>query len=636
MDKPSNSAGSDPARQAAPRQGERLDGVMRRLKAQTGPDDPQPKRAPVTPVTVAAAKARRTSTGTKTKAAPKVEPAVAAKVAAPDPVRHPVPDAAPTAPAPAAPRLKAPTLPPLVLGPAKGAPKGVLRLVSVCAAALCVAAIGVGAIGAASGAWIGAEAVDAPDAPATGDAPVEVAALAPALRLDRPAAPAAGRADATPVAAPAPAAARGTARADPTPARPDAVVESAAAPAPLTPEQVSAARIAALPDDAPTGAVMAAQPGLVAPDLAAVLPETPLGTTGPDRAGDILDLAALSPDTSFPGIVYAQTLASAQQALDVPTAPGTDAQPILAAYSPDAAMTPVAGERPAAPLADILAFGPYGAIDALRVNVAAPNGVAAALLDEAAVRIAALGHARPDTGTVGFTISQSHVRYFDPKDREAAERIAAELDAPLRDFTDYGAGAGLVEVWLSGTPLVVDPAPSTPVRTARSTRTRQQTRGEERVPLATALSQLFGGTADVSRNRTRMYEGGGDRQTVTRASVDSRTSGSATQQRRTNTSTRATASTTRPAPSQQGGSLSAGGGSLSQSGGSRGRDVGYSATSSARSAASAAVSAAKSSAKSAAKAAKSAAKAAKSASKGDNGKGRGGGKDKKDKGKSKK
>ncbi|WP_168217536.1 hypothetical protein [Paracoccus liaowanqingii] len=43
----------------------------------------------------------------------------------------------------------------------------------------------------------------------------------------------------------------------------------------------------------------------------------------------------------------------------------------------------------------------------------------------------------PEEAVTPFTIGETHVRYFHPQDRAAAENLAAVLDTVARDFVSF-------------------------------------------------------------------------------------------------------------------------------------------------------------------------------------------------------
>ena len=75
-----------------------------------------------------------------------------------------------------------------------------------------------------------------------------------------------------------------------------------------------------------------------------------------------------------------------------------------------------------------------------------------------------------DPVTVGFTISETHLRYYHAADLEQAADVADRLDLPLRDFTAYRPSprTGLVEIWMSG--RASSSAPSAPAPVAVTVR----------------------------------------------------------------------------------------------------------------------------------------------------------------------
>ena len=54
--------------------------------------------------------------------------------------------------------------------------------------------------------------------------------------------------------------------------------------------------------------------------------------------------------------------------------------------------------------------------------------------------------------TVGFTIGETHLRYYHAVDEPAVMEVAALLDVPIRDFTNYRPSPreGVVEIWMAG------------------------------------------------------------------------------------------------------------------------------------------------------------------------------------------
>lgn len=188
------------------------------------------------------------------------------------------------------------------------------------------------------------------------------------------------------------------------------------------------------PAAAPAEALVTPDP---LPSVRALPPTRPsvgAGTTG---------LAMVA--SADPAIVSAATVAGwtapAPGRLSFPRATEGDTalsrQPLPAAYT---APEPPEANPPAASLLS----GP--------VILHAPAGVADAALAGTVGRLAAAGVPVGEPSRVGFTISESNVRYFHAADAEVAAAIAAEVGARLRDFTSFDPAppAGTIEVWLAG------------------------------------------------------------------------------------------------------------------------------------------------------------------------------------------
>jgi hypothetical protein len=150
-----------------------------------------------------------------------------------------------------------------------------------------------------------------------------------------------------------------------------------------------------------------------------------------DEAGETADADANAPDPQ-PGPV-AQLPAAGVEAPEptdpVDTEAGVPGETAAGEAAPDAA-----------PLA------------AGRVVVHAPRSVAGDVRRDA-VEMLREGHWPVDEPrTSPFTIRETHVRFYHPEDRAAAEVLAAQFSAEARDFTAYSPRpeAGLLEVWLAG------------------------------------------------------------------------------------------------------------------------------------------------------------------------------------------
>lgn len=87
-----------------------------------------------------------------------------------------------------------------------------------------------------------------------------------------------------------------------------------------------------------------------------------------------------------------------------------------------------------------------------RIVVLAPRSVPASARDEAVSALREFGWPAGEPRISPFTISKTHVRFYHPEDRAAAEDLAAMFSAEARDFTDYAQPPerGMLELWLAG------------------------------------------------------------------------------------------------------------------------------------------------------------------------------------------
>ncbi|WP_347312278.1 hypothetical protein [Defluviimonas sp. SAOS-178_SWC] len=161
------------------------------------------------------------------------------------------------------------------------------------------------------------------------------------------------------------------------------------------------------------------------------------------RATDLATLASPDPDVfaavaaaavaGWSGPPLGRLTAPRDAAGDVPLS----AQSLPAAYSaPDLPGTTAS--------AATLFAGP--------VILHAPESVADAALTEIVSQLGAAGVPVGEPTRVGFTVSESNVRYFHFADAEAATAIAEAIGARLRDFTSFDPSppTGTIEVWLAG------------------------------------------------------------------------------------------------------------------------------------------------------------------------------------------
>lgn len=238
-------------------------------------------------------------------------------------------------------------------------------------------------------------------------------------------------------------------------------------PAPL----VSAERVAvAAGPAAPT-----ALPRMVLPDLA-VGAQDPL----PDSA---VRLAAARPVVGSPADRLADLGAPAFTPIvpgRLPDLPGRTA-PALAA-APEAGVVPAPAEPPPAPpvaLPDSAADQPAPDVpltastppagsdwpDVL-VKLLVPVEQSDAASSALAGKVRTAGFALDEPASVDLTIKATHVRFYHPGDRAAAEHLAAKIGGEARDFTNASVRVpdGTIELWMQGG----GPAAAKPVKAAKA------------------------------------------------------------------------------------------------------------------------------------------------------------------------
>ena len=222
----------------------------------------------------------------------------------------------------------------------------------------------------------------------------------------------------------------------------------------VPPGRLPALEAAAMPTP-PQGPLVADLPA--PPDIAAAPTTAPVEASAlADPASDmVIPTAPADPQpTPRPG----GTLAAGAAPVD-PTAPVVPPDPATAATATDpAAQADTAAVAPVEPVvADPAAF---------RLRVSAPTSASAAEVEAVGTVLAGAGFPGVATQRVGFTVSRTHLRYYNPEDAAAAQAIAGRLGVEARDFTGYRPkpAAGTIEVWIAGT---------APGGTARGTRTAQ-------------------------------------------------------------------------------------------------------------------------------------------------------------------
>lgn len=185
------------------------------------------------------------------------------------------------------------------------------------------------------------------------------------------------------------------------------------------------------------------------------LTDTPTADEPADDAIATVDLAredvrAETPVTAVPADVQV-----ADAAADTPTEGATTGA--LAANIPDAAFHPF-GRLPVAEDA------PSAGAALKRIIVLAPKSVSRSSRDQIAAVLIEAGWPAKNPATSPFTISRTHVRYYHPADRKAADELGALLSAEARDFTGASPRppSGVVELWLAGRAPVVKPKRTQP------------------------------------------------------------------------------------------------------------------------------------------------------------------------------
>jgi hypothetical protein len=235
------------------------------------------------------------------------------------------------------------------------------------------------------------------------------------------------------------------------------------APASLVPPHASPALPATLDLTVPDARRLLAAP---APDMAPA--------TAPSPVPSAADFAALElpglPESAAPvGLLAAEQpvwpatdIGLAVPAIPAPPAPvrPESADPALAGPAPaevedERTALTYPGER-VDPQMLVLASAPADQLALIgaqvsRVAVYAPERLDADRRDWAAARLSKTGWQTVET-TTPYTIRETHVRYYHPQDRAAAEQLAMLLETTARDFTSFrpSPDAGYLEVWLGG------------------------------------------------------------------------------------------------------------------------------------------------------------------------------------------
>ena len=131
----------------------------------------------------------------------------------------------------------------------------------------------------------------------------------------------------------------------------------------------------------------------------------------------------------------------------------------------------------------------------MRLAVYVPERLAAERRYQTMTQLSETGWS-PEEASTPFTIGKTHVRYYHPQDRAAAEELAASLNTEARDFVSFTPSPeeGYLELWLGGQGAPPKPKP---VATRRETPAPVQASGAGRgseVPqtaYSTASDRLF-------------------------------------------------------------------------------------------------------------------------------------------------
>ena len=217
-------------------------------------------------------------------------------------------------------------------------------------------------------------------------------------------------------------------------------------------------RPSATAPDTPPGSLPSLQAvALPAAPAGALVADLPAAPVAPAEAAALTDPAVEMGDPAGP-----QPAPRPGTPLAAGAAP---VDPSVAAAPPD----PAAASDPMAPADAVAAAAPVAPVvadpAAFRLRVSAPATASAAEVEAVGTVLAGAGFPGVATQRVGFTVSRTHLRYYNPEDAAAAQAIAGRLGVEARDFTGYRPkpAAGTIEVWIAGT------APGGTARAARST-----------------------------------------------------------------------------------------------------------------------------------------------------------------------
>lgn len=287
-------------------------------------------------------------------------------------------------------------------------------------------------------------AAASPRLPATA-APLPVTPLAPEVL----AAPAVAQPTAAPIPEPA--------VDGPAPAVSEAVPASPAAPA-------TSVELTALPDDVATPPAEAASP----PPLADIAADAPVPATPSPSVPDVAGIALSLPSLAVPpaderaamsgpatSVRPQPRLAAIQGLALVPNAPDST---LDAAAAPPVPLAQPPQEEPAPRVSNTFAN--------VFVRVAVPETVPEAEVGELVSLLQAVGLGDGRFSRVGFTVSETHIRYYREADAETAASLGEILGAEARDHTSFRPSPpeGTLEVFIAGGATSPPPRAASPGR----------------------------------------------------------------------------------------------------------------------------------------------------------------------------
>lgn len=224
---------------------------------------------------------------------------------------------------------------------------------------------------------------------------------------------------------------------------------------PGPPLTVTAAAVLPVPD-LPAGEVAVPRPaGRTTPVTAPVAGS--LTPPGPPRPPGFRPQAG-PPRPDLPGVAPPELFAADLRAVSVQAVVALPSVPPRPAPGQDARLVPRLAEVAFAPEPGAVQTGGWtGPIP--RVLVFLPDRQAEGL-EEVLAKLGALGLEPEAMGEVGFTVRETHLRFYHGDDREGAARLAEAVGGDARDFT--GARPlpppGTLEVWVAGTARARPPA----------------------------------------------------------------------------------------------------------------------------------------------------------------------------------